>query len=58
MNYAMIRYIIGWILNVISMKFYVLDKEKMVEVQKTLEERRKKVEAMEAEAAKETSGEA
>lgn len=50
--------ILGWILNVISMKFYILDKEKMVEVQKTLAERKKEVEAMEAEAAKESSDEA
>lgn len=42
---------------VISMKFYILDKEKMVEVQKTLAERKKEVEAMEAEAAKESSDE-
>ena len=34
--------ILGWILNVISMKFYILDKEKMVEVQKTLAERKKR----------------
>ena len=42
--------VIGWLMNVIAMKFYVLDKKKMVEVQKTLEERRKMVEAMDAEA--------
>ena len=40
------------------MKLYILDKDKMVEVQKTLAERKKEVEAMEAEAAKESSDEA
>ena len=36
--------IIGWLFNVISMKFYPLDKEKMIEVQKTLVERKKAAE--------------
>lgn len=36
--------IIGWIFNLISMKFYPLDKEKMIEVQKTLVERKKAIE--------------
>ena len=36
--------IIGWICNVIAMKFYNLDRERMVQVQKTLEERRKAAE--------------
>lgn len=39
--------IIGWIMNLIAMKFYSLDKEKMVEVQKVLAERRKTAEALE-----------
>ena len=32
--------IIGWICNVIAMKFYTLDRETMIEVQKTLNERK------------------
>ncbi len=39
--------IIGWLCNVVAMKFYSLDKEAMVEVQKTLAERKAKAEAME-----------
>ena len=36
--------IIGWLCNVIAMKFYDLSKERMVEVQKNLEERKKAAE--------------
>ena len=31
---------IGWILNLVAMKFYTLDKETMVEVQRTIQERK------------------
>ena len=36
--------IIGWLFNVLAMKFYALDKKKMIEVQKTLLERKEKAE--------------
>lgn len=39
--------IIGWIFNLIAMKFYSLDREKMVEVQKTIAERKKAMEEAE-----------
>ena len=32
--------IVGWLCNVIAMKFYTLDRERMIQVQKTLEERK------------------
>ena len=32
--------IIGWLCNIIAMRFYTLDKERMIQVQKTLNERR------------------
>ena len=32
--------IIGWLCNVVAMKFYTLDRERMIQVQKTLNERR------------------
>ena len=36
--------ILGWICNIIAMKFYELDRERMVQVQKTLNERREALE--------------
>lgn len=36
--------VIGWMLNLIAMKFYTLDREKMIEVQKTISARKKAVE--------------
>ena len=35
--------VLGWICNVISMKFYKLDRERMIQVQKTLNERKEKL---------------
>ena len=32
--------IIGWLCNVVAMKFYTLDRERMIQVQKTLNERK------------------
>ena len=37
---------IGWVCNLIAMKFYSLDKEKMIEVQKTIMARKKETENM------------
>lgn len=34
---------IGWLCNIIAMKFYTLDRERMIQVQKTLEERKEAV---------------
>lgn len=41
--------IIGWICNIIAMKFYTLDRETMIDVQKTLNERKAAHEASQAE---------
>ena len=41
--------ILGWICNVIAMKFYTLDRETMIDVQKTLNERKEAHEASKAE---------
>ena len=37
--------VIGWLCNVIAMKFYTLDRERMIQVQKTLNERKEAVKA-------------
>ena len=37
--------IIGWLCNVVAMKFYTLDKERMIQVQKTLNERKEAAKA-------------
>lgn len=36
--------VLGWLCNVIAMRFYTLDKERMIQVQKTLNERREAAE--------------
>lgn len=40
--------IIGWIVNLIAMKFYTLDREEMIRVQKTLNERKNKMQKQES----------
>ena len=40
--------IIGWLINVIAMKFYSLDKERMVQVAKNVAERKKAAQAQQA----------
>lgn len=37
--------VIGWLCNVIAMKFYTLDRERMIQVQKTLNERKEAAKA-------------
>lgn len=44
--------ILGWICNIIAMKFYKLDRERMIQVQKTLNERKDAIEKMKAESGK------
>ena len=41
--------ILGWICNIIAMRFYKLDRERMIEVQKTINERKKAAEKAAAE---------
>lgn len=37
--------VVGWICNIIAMKFYELDRERMVEIQKDIAEKKKALKA-------------